>query len=533
MRKNAVGYAIGKLLQVMGVTLLAPLGIAVWDSRALGYADLLSAIDVSGFLTAFAVSILCGTALVLLFRSGRDRQGLKEGYAIVTLGWLGLALIGAIPFFIYFSQVRGGAGFDMMLLNFTDAYFEIMSGFTTTGATILTDIEVVPRSLLFLRALTHWLGGMGIITLAIVIFPAMGVSGYGMFRGEVPGPSKDRLSPRLSQTAQILWGVYGLLTAGQMILLMVAGMDWFDAVCHSFATMATGGFSTRNASIAGYESDLIEWIVTLFMFFAGINFVLHFKALRGDLQSLIKNREFLFYSGVILTAILVITTVLYVNGPAPEELAAQHYRAGDPTAEEFHAHYVQQSDQLDQLYDCFRIASFQALAIITTTGFVTADFDLWPDFLRLMLVFLMFFGGCAGSTGGGMKIIRIMIVFKAAILELRKLVQPRLVATVKLDGISVEEEKVINIVSFFILFSGLFVITAGLISMFVPDLTTAVSCSIATIGNIGPGLAGIGATENYAWIPTPGKWVLVVSMLLGRLEIFTVLIVLRVATWRK
>ncbi|MEA2031559.1 MAG: TrkH family potassium uptake protein [candidate division Zixibacteria bacterium] len=533
MRKNAVSYAIGKLLQVMGVTMMAPLGIALWDSRKLGFPDLLYAVDVEGCLAALIISILCGTALVLFSRSGRDKQGLREGYAIVTLGWLGLTLIGAIPLFIYFTQMRGGGGFDKILIDFTDAYFEIMSGFTTTGATILTNIEIVPRSLLFLRALTHWLGGMGIITLAIVIFPAMGVSGYSMFRGEVPGPSKDRLRPRLAQTAQILWGVYGLLTAAEAVLLMIAGMNWFDAVCHSFATMATGGFSTMNASVAGYESDMIEWIITLFMFFAGINFVLHFKAIRGDLKSLVKNREFLFYSGVILATIVVITAVLYINGPASEEVASQHFRASQPTVEEFHTHYVQQNRQIEGLYDCFRIASFQALAIITTTGFVTADFDLWPDFLRFLLVFLMFFGGCAGSTGGGIKIIRIMIVFKTAILELRKLVQPRLVATVKLGGAPIEDEKIINIVSFFILFVGLFVITGALMTLFVPDLTTAMACSIATIGNIGPGLAGIGAVENYAWIPIPGKWILVLSMLLGRLEIFTVLIVLRMATWRK
>jgi len=533
MHKTAVGYSIGKLMQVMGLILLAPLGIAIWDNRQIPFTEIFQSVEVTGFLISIIFAILFGSALVLAFKGGKEYQGLREGYAIVTLGWIVLTFICAIPLYMYFNEMRSVIGFEANLLNFTDAYFEIMSGFTTTGSTILTDIEIVPRSLLFLRALTHWLGGMGIITLAIVIFPAMGVSAYGMFRGEVPGPTKDRLRPRLAQTAQILWGVYLLFSVIEAALLMLVGMDWFDATCHTFATMATGGFSTKNASISGYDSDLIEWIITIFMYFAGINFVLHFKALRGDLKSLTKNKEFIFYSSVIALTILIITTVLYINGPAPEAEAFQHYRAGEPTVEEFHDHYVYQKNQIEGLYDCFRIASFQALAIITTTGFATADFDLWPDFLRFLMVFLMFFGGCAGSTGGGMKIIRIMIVFKVALLELRKLVQPRLVAPVKLGGQSIKDEVVINIVSFFILFTGLFVITGALLTLFIPDMITAFSCSIATIGNIGPGLAGIGAVENYSWIPIPAKWIMVFSMLLGRLEIFTVLIVLRVATWRK
>ena len=533
MHKTAVGYSIGKLMQVMGLILLAPLGIAIWDNRQIPFAEIYQSVEVTGFLISIGLAIVLGSVLVILFKSGREYQGLREGYAIVTLGWVVLTFICAIPLYMYFEAMQGTIGFESKFLNFTNAYFEIMSGFTTTGATILTDIEIVPRSLLFLRALTHWLGGMGIITLAIVIFPAMGVSAYGMFRGEVPGPTKDRLRPRLAQTAQILWGVYLLFSVVEAGLLMIGGMDWFDATCHTFATMATGGFSTQNASIAGYNSDTIEWIITIFMYFAGINFVLHYKALRGDLKSLTKNREFVFYSGVIAVTILIITAVLYINGPAPEAEAYQHFRAGEPTVEEFHEHYVYQKNQIEGLYDCFRVASFQALAIITTTGFVTADFDMWPDFLRFLMVLLMFFGGCAGSTGGGMKIIRIMIIFKVSFLELRKLVQPRLVAPVKLGEQPVKDEVVISIVSFFILFTGLFVVTGALLTLFIPDMITAFSCSIATIGNIGPGLAGIGAVENYAWVPLPAKWIMMFSMLLGRLEIFTVLIVLRVATWRK
>lgn len=532
MHKTAIWYAIGKILQVMGVLLMVPFGIAVYDHRHNPLFDIISFPDSLGFIITILFSLLVGTVLVILSRSGRNLQGVKEGYAIVTLGWVSLAFVASIPFVFYFLAVRTGAGSGFFSV-FTDAYFEVMSGFTTTGASILSDIEVVPRSLLFLRALTHWLGGMGIITLAIAIFPAMGVSGYMMFRSEVPGPSTDKLQPRLAQTASILWGVYLLFSAVETVLLMVGGMNLFDAVCHTFATMATGGFSTKNASVAAYHSDFIEWVVIIFMYFAGINFLLHFRALRGDLNSMIKNKEFKFYTGIILSTIVILTAVLYINGLAPSESASCHYRTSGLSAEEFQEHYNEQSENLGSLYDTFRIASFQALSIVTTTGFVTADFDLWPDFLRILLILLMFFGGCAGSTGGGMKMMRVMVVTQVAFNQLRKLTQPRLVSPVKIGSQTVDDRMVVNIVAFFVLFVGLFVLTSILMTLFVPDLTTAVSCSIATIGNIGPGLAGVGAVENYGWIPIPGKWILIFSMLLGRLEIFTVLIVLRASVWRK
>lgn len=532
MHKTAVAFAIGKLMQVMGVVLLVPLGIAIYDLPELSFASAISVPEIIGFLMAISFSLFIGTALATKYREGRNLQGIKEGYAIVTFGWLTMAFIGSIPFCLYFMAVRSPAE-SSLLLSFTDAFFEVMSGFTTTGASILTDIEAVPRSLLFLRALSHWLGGMGIITLALVIFPAMGVVGYQMFRGEVPGPTTEKLLPRLAQTASILWGVYLFFTAIETGLLMIGGMNLFDAVCHSFATMATGGFSTRNTSVAAYNSDFIEWVITVFMYFAGINFLLHFAALRGNIKPMFKNREFLFYSYIILATIMITTTVLYFNGLAPPEHAAESFRHDPMTVEQFQSHYESQQASVSTLYDSFRVASFQTLAIVTTTGFATADFDLWPDFLRFLFVFLMFFGGCAGSTGGGMKMIRIMIVARMSFLQIRKLTQPRLVAPVKIGDHAVEDARVVNVVAFVLLFVGLFVATAALMTLFVPDLTTAVACSISTIGNIGPGLAGIGAAENYGWIPIPGKWILILSMLIGRLEIFTVLIVLRRSVWRK
>ncbi|MFZ5979364.1 MAG: potassium transporter TrkG, partial [Candidatus Zixiibacteriota bacterium] len=301
---------------------------------------------------------------------------------------------------------------------------------------------------------------------------------------------------------------------------------------HTSATLAPGGFANFNDSIAGCN-DFIQWVITLFMYLAGVNFILHFRALRGEIKNMLFNRELMFYNGVILVAVLLSIGVLYFNGLAPEEIARGQFRNVPMTEENFSVHYHTQGQFLESFYNTVRISFFQVISVVTTTGFVTVDFDLWPDFLRFMLIFLMFFGGCAGSTGGGIKMIRIMIVFKVALNILRKLTQPKLVAPIKVGDQVFDDDRVINIVSFFILFTGLFILTAFLMTIFIPDLTTAIACSIATIGNIGPGLAGVGAIENYGWIPLPGKWILVMSMLLGRLEIFTVLIVLRPAVWRK
>jgi len=532
VHKTAIAYAIGKLMQVLGLILLAPLALSFYDARHQPLAATLARPEVAGFIVSALLCGVIGTMLVKLFRGGRELQGVKEGYAIVALGWVWLTFWSCLPLFFYlyaYDPVTSGH----LVRSFTDAFFEIMSGYTTTGATILTNIEVVPRSLLLLRALTHWLGGMGIITLAIVIFPSLGVTAYSMFKGEVPGPSKDKLAPRLAQTVSVLWGVYVLFTAAETLLLWLGDMNLFEAVCHAFATMATGGFSTRNASVAAYHSDYIEWVITLFMFLAGVNFVLHYRALRGDVGSLTGSPEFRFYAGVIVVTTLICTMVLYFNGLAPIERAQESWRQVPIPSEAFIEHYRIQEAEIGSLYGSFRIAAFQVVSITTTTGFCTADFDLWPDFLRFMLILLMFFGGCAGSTGGGMKMVRIMLVLKLALNQLRKLSQPRLVAPVKLDRQVVEDPQMMSVMAFFVLFTGLFLAAGLAMTIFVPDLTTALSASIATIGNIGPGLAGVGAIENYSWIPIPGKWILVLSMLLGRLEIFTVLIVFRPAVWRK
>lgn len=532
MNGKAVAYAIGKMMQLMGVILCVPLGIAVYDLHLITLATILSHPETIGFLLTVIACFIFGTAISYSCRAEREKQGIREGYAIVAFGWIVFALVGAIPFFMYLLKISGQYDIGNIILCFTDGFFEIMSGFTTTGATILPDVEAIPDSLLFWRSLTHWLGGMGIITLALAIFPAMGVSGYQMFRGEIPGPTADRFRPRLAQTAAILWGVYALLSGIETVLYLIGGMPLFDSLCHTFGTMATGGFSTKNGSIGSYGSSYFEWVTIVFMYLAGVNFLIHFNVLRGKWRRAVVNREFLFYTGLIVAVGLFISILLYNGSLKPTHEAYLHHRHDKVSAEEFDAYVTKEAVKYDNLHDCVRHSLFQTVAITTTTGYGTADFDLWPDIGRILMLTLMFFGGCAGSTGGGMKQIRILVLIKAGWRELRKLTRPRLVAPLKIGGELLEEPKIANIASFFILFMMLFVVGSILMTLFVPDLVTAFSATAACINNIGPGLSGVGSMEHYGWIPIPGKWILVACMLLGRLEIFTVMIVFRPSFWK-
>jgi trk system potassium uptake protein TrkH len=533
MNKRTVFYVVGRLTIIMAGILLVPFAISFYYNFPEDISKVLTDPEKFGFLIAIILCGLCGFILTTTFRSDKELEGIREGFAVVSLGWVSLAFWGAIPFFVYFlaeshNYLPGG-----LILSFTNSYFEICSGFTTTGATILNDIETVPRGLLFWRSLTHWLGGMGIITLAIAIFPAMGISGYHMFRGEVPGPTTERIQPRLAQTAAILWGVYALLSLIEAFLLLIGGMDWFDALCHTFGTMATGGFSTRNGSIGSYNSNYIDWVVTVFMFLAGVNFLIHYRVLRGNFSDIFNNGELHFYIGTIIITIVLFSGILYLAGTKPLHQSAGHFRYDPPLLEEYSDHVSAENEKVSTLYGAFRHASFQAVSIITTTGYGTADFDLWPNFCRFALLILMFWGGCAGSTGGGMKMIRIIVVLKAGWRELHKMIRPHLVAPLKIGGISMDEERVVNISAFFILFVMLSVACSLLMMLFVPDFVTAVATVAATMGNIGPGLSGIGSTQTYAWIPVPGKWILIICMLLGRLEIFTILLALRLSFWKK
>ena len=534
MNKSFIIYSVGKLLEILAFTLLIPVAIAVFEIHEKVFPSLLLDPRLLGFIIAIISSFLCGNLLKLIGSKELTGTGIREGFAIVTFGWMVLTLFGAIPLFIYFISQAEAITTEFLVQAYTDSYFEIMSGFTTTGATILTNIEVLPRGILFWRSLTHWLGGMGIVTLAIAVLPAFGIASYQMFRGEVPGPSSERLKPRLAQTAKILWGVYTLLTFAEVIFLYFGGMSIFDSFCHSFGTMATGGFSTKNASIAAYNSAYIDWVITAFMFFAGMNFILHYQVLFAGKWKLVKSdREFRFYASVLLIAIILSTVILHTKGIAPKEQITQSFRSTPLTEQQLTTKIDIAKDKIKSPLNTFRYAAFQVVSITTTTGYATADFDMWPNFIRFLLVLLMFFGGCAGSTAGGIKMTRIMIGMKTAWREVKTLIQPRLIMPIKLAGHNLEEKQVANILGFIALFLGCFVIFSAIMSFLINDFTTAVTSVVATMCNIGPGLSGVGAAENYAWIPVSGKWILALCMLLGRLEIYTVLIALSPISWKK
>ncbi|MDH3349196.1 MAG: TrkH family potassium uptake protein, partial [Desulfobulbaceae bacterium] len=385
MRIGGVLNLLGRLLIILSLMLLTPLPFSFY------YGDSM----MGTFLACSLIGLLCGGSLILFFLPEQE-LGYKDGFAIVSFSWIFLALLGALPYYI------SGA-----IPHFIDAFFESMSGFTTTGSTILSNIEALPKSLLFWRSMTHWLGGMGIIVLTLAILPLLGIGGMQLFQAEVPGPTKDRLSPRIQDTARILWSVYLLLTVVETILLMFGGVDFFDALTHSFATLATGGFSNYNASISYFNSTYVQIVIIIFMLLAGANFSLHFLALHGDLKAYWKNEEFRLYISIILAATGLLVLANYLYGT----------------------------------YSSFglnvRDVLFQVVSIITTTGFGTADFDTWAPFCKVLLVSIMFVGGCAGSTGGGIKVVRFLLFFKYARLQLHKLIHPRQVETIKLGNTKV------------------------------------------------------------------------------------------------
>lgn len=414
----------------------------------------------------------------------------KEGYVVVTASWILISLFGSLPFFLsgYFPS-------------FTDAFFETISGFTTTGASILTDIESLPKGLLFWRSLTHWIGGMGIIVLSLAILPLLGIGGMQLFVAESPGPTFDKIHPKVKETAKLLWAIYLLFTIIETVLLMVGNMPFFDAICHAFGTMATGGFSTQNNSIAGY-SAYIQYVIILFMILAGTNFSLHFYLLSGRPKLAWRNDEFKFYLIIILAATVLISLGLYFRLDLNSEKA-------------------------------FRDALFQVVSIITTTGFITSNYLLWPTSFWIILFLLFFVGGSAGSTGGGVKVTRVLLLVKNSLLELKRLMHPNAIIPVRLNNKPVPQNIVFVVMSFFLMYLTIFAFGVAILAELGVDFVTAIGASASSLGNIGPALGKVGAIENYSILPQSAKWVLSFLMLLGRLELFTVLIVLSPTFWRK
>jgi trk system potassium uptake protein TrkH len=482
MRWRYVFRVTGVLIWCVGATLILPVAFSVAHGAG----------DLAALLESMAVSLGLGALLVLPFRSEPPGVlGHREGMAIVSLGWIGAALVGALPF--YFAGT-----FD----TFADAFFESMSGFTTTGASVLTDIEAVPHGILMWRSLTHWLGGMGIIVLSLAILPFLGVGGMQLYKAEVPSPVPDKLRPRIRDTAAALWKVYLLFTLLETLLLMAGGMSLFEALCHTFGTLATGGFSTKNASIGHYSSAYVDGVIILFMLMAGINFSLHYQLLTGRARTLWRDPELRFFVGLVAVFVLVCTVDIY-------------------------------GAVYDSLSKAFRYASFQVVSIITTTGYATADYEKWPALSQAILLFCMFLGASAGSTGGGMKCLRIMLLMKHGYRELMRLIHPHAVSQLKMGGKSVPVEVIHSVWGFFILYLGLFILSSFLVAAMGVDVVTAFASVAATIGNIGPGLGEVGPADNYAAMPYMAKWLLSLCMLLGRLEIYTVIVLLVPEFWRR
>jgi len=427
-----------------------------------------------------------------LTRKAERHIGKREGYIIVTVAWLVISLFGTLPYLI-----------SNAIPNFTNAFFETISGFTTTGASILVDVEALPKGLLFWRSLTQWIGGMGIIVLSVAILPILGIGGMQLFVAEMPGTgiTPDKLHPRITQTAKRLWLIYVILTFVETILLLLGGMNFFDSLCHSFTTMATGGFSTQNTSIANY-SPYIQYIIVLFMIMAGTNFTLHYLGLHGKVREVWKNEEYRYYILFTFGFVILISILMLWYSDIGVEKA-------------------------------FRDTLFQVVSVVTTTGYVTSDYLLWPGNLWIFIFLLMFIGGSAGSTAGGIKIARQILLLKNSALEFKRMIHPKAVIPVRFNGRAVPREIIHMIMAFFLFYILIFFAGTFIMTLLGLDFDTAIGATIASLGNIGPGIGAVGPDENYNALPVASKWLSSFLMLLGRLELFTVIILFSPSFWKK
>jgi len=477
-----IAHLQGLLLLIMG--LIIPLGIPF--SLYHGGNDIFS------LLSSGLISIMIGLGILLICGPSLDYKELRkrESYLSVTLSWVIISMIGSLPFMIHGS-----------IPTFTDAFFETVSGFTTTGATVLTDIEALPHGLLFWRSMTHWLGGMGVIVFSLAILPLLGVGGSELFTAEISGPTKDKVHPQVAGTAKRLWAAYVFLTLLHTVALLFCDMTLFDAVCHAMSTMGTGGFSTRNDSMAAF-SPAAQYVVMVFMFLAGVNFSLHYHALiKGRISAYRHDEEFKFYTFVVLVNVLFISvTVLLFS-----DLGAER---------------------------SFRDGAFQVISLITSTGYVTADYESFAPYTRFVFFVFLFTGACAGSTTGAIKMVRLLILSKNGLLEFRKMLHPRAVIPVRYNQRAVPQHVLHNILAFFVLYMVIFLNGSLLMSLLGLDFASAMGSVAASLGSIGPGIGVVGGFSTYALIPDLGKWVLSGLMLLGRLELFTILIIFSPSYWK-
>ncbi len=447
--------------------------------------------DWTAILTSSLITIGAGALLKYLTRNKKSKElKKKDGYLIVSAGWIFMSVFGALPYI-----------FSGSIPDFSNAFFETISGYTTTGASILTDIEAVPNGILFWRSLTQWIGGMGIIVLALAILPFLGIGGMQLFVAEAPGITPDKLQPRIQETAKRLWFLYVGLTLAEAIALYVAGMGPFDAINHSLTTMATGGFSTKNDSLQ-FVDPVIQYIVIFFMFLAGTSFTLTYFALKRNFKKVFKNEEFKVYLSFTVVITLIVTITLLVVSDEPFEAS-------------------------------FRDALFQVVSLITTTGFVSADYTSWAPFLSVIFFILLFVGGSAGSTAGGVKVIRHIVLFKNSFLELKRQLHPSAIMPVRISGKAVEQSIVYNVLAFIMIYILVFLVGVTLLSTMNVNFDTAFGAVATSLGNVGPGIGDVGPLDNFSEMPTGGKWLLSALMLLGRLELFTVLMLLSPHFWRK
>ncbi|SHF18905.1 TrkH family potassium uptake protein [Desulforamulus putei] len=445
--------------------------------------------DATPFITGMAAAGAVGFGLYLVPIKNKN-VGYREGFAIATFSWLLLALFGAIPF-----TVAGAVP------SYIDAVFETMSGFTTTGASVIPNVEILPKSILFWRSLTHWLGGMGIIVLTLALIPSLNIAGMQLFKAEVPGPTKNKVLPRIAQTSRQLYKVYVIITLAQILALKLAGLSWFDSLIHTFGSVATGGFSNYNASVGHFQSITVEAIIIFFMILSGMNFALHYNWMRGDCKPLWQDYETRLFLIIIALSTAVISLNLFLTADSSPGKA-------------------------------IRDAAFTVSSIITTTGFATVDFEQWPSFSKFVLLLLMFVGGCAGSTGGGLKVGRLFILMKTFSRQLMRLIHPKAVIPVRVGRDVVTQEVVESAHTFFTLYMLLFALGTAILTGLGLDLISAASATAANLGNVGPGLGLVGPMSNYSSLPDLGKVVLTFLMLVGRLEIYTVLLVFSVKFWR-
>ncbi len=472
---------LGIIYIIVGISMLLPIGFGIVFKETAAYS----------LVAAMAVSITAGLALLIPFYKTTEEVFRKEGYFIVTFAWAGAALLGCLPFI-----------FAGSLPNPVDAYFEAISGFTTTGSTVITDLTQIPRCILLWRSQAQWLGGMGIIVLVVALFSFFGTGGKSMFHSEAPGVYRTGIRPRIQDTAQKLWLIYVAITIVETFLLMAGGLSFYEALLHSFSTMATGGFSSHNESIAFFNSAYVDWVIIVFMFLAGTNFGLYYYMLiTRKVDIFAKDFEWKFYAAAMLICTALITVALY---------------------------FVKYYDSLETI----RHAAFQVVSITTTTGFCTQDFDQWPQFVRLLLIVLMFAGGCTGSTGGGMKMFRVIVVYKYLSQQIYKMFHPTAILSLRVGDHTVEKGIRDQVLGFFGLAIMLFTGITLFVTCFGIDIETSFSATAATLWNIGPGLNRVGAVQNFAWLPVPVKVMLSFAMLAGRLELYTVLVLFSPRFWR-